>query len=127
MSIMPTLNAAVTWNSDHDSGRKGSWVVAEPEIKTKTEKVMTPVILVQATDKHPAQVEKVTVDKTVGTFTIIQQCGAATSAQKAEVLTILDDLISEVKQARMRANRVEAATDTIGQKLVNIIMSPFVE
>lgn len=125
MSIMPTLNAAVSWNADHESGRKGSWVVAEPEIKTKTEKVTTPVVLYPANDKHPAQVEKVTVDKTVGTFTLIQQCGAATSAQKAEVLTVLDDLISEVKQARMRANRVEAATDKIGQTLVNLIMAPF--
>jgi hypothetical protein len=125
MESMPTLNAAVSWSEDAQSGRKGQWVIDQPEITTKTEKVTTPVILYAATDKHPAQIKEVTVDKTIGTFRLIKTCGAATSAQKAEVLSVIDDLISEVKQSRMRANSVEASTDRIGRKIVDIIMQPF--
>ena len=125
MESMPTLNAATKWEPDTQSGRKGAWVVAEPEITTKTEKITTPVVLYEATDKHPAQVKEVSVDKTIGTFKLIKLCGAATSAQKADVMAILDDLISEVKQARMRANSVEASTDKIGFMLVKLIMQPF--
>jgi len=125
MEAMPTLNAGVKWELDVQSGRKGSWIIADPEHTTKTEKVTTPVVLYEATDKHPAQVKEVSVDKTIGTFTLIKQCGAATSAQKAEVLSIIDDLISEVKQARMRANSIEASTETIGAKIVKLLMQPF--
>lgn len=125
MESMPTLNAAVSWSEDAQSGRKGQWVIDQPEITTKTEKVTTPVILYAATDKHPAQIKEVTVDKTIGTFRLIKTCGAATSAQKAEVLSVIDDLISEVKQSRMRANSVEASSDRIGRKIVDIIMQPF--
>lgn len=125
MEAIPTLNAAVRWERDAQSGRKGAWIISEPEITTKTEKVTTPVILYEATDKHPAQVREVSVDKTIGTFKLIKTCGAATSAQKAEVLAVLDDLISETKQARMRANSVEANTDHIGAEIAALIMQPF--
>lgn len=51
--------------------------------------------------------------------------GAATSAQKAEVMSTIDELIAEVKQARMRANSVVAVQNKIGQKIVDLIMRPF--
>ncbi len=121
---MPTLNAAVAWK-DQNSGRKGAWVAVEAEKTTKTEKATTAVVLYHATEKHPAQVKEVPTDKTVGIWTLLKTCGAATSAQKAEVLAIIDDLLSEAKQARMRANSVEASTDKIGSIITNIIMSPF--
>lgn len=122
---MPTLNAGVEWRPDTNSGRKGAWIAAVPEKTTKTEKTTTAVVLYPATDKHPAQVKEVPADKTVGTFTLIKTCGAATSAQKAAVISVIDDLMSEVKQARMRANSVEASTDKIGAKITALILKAF--
>jgi len=122
---MPTLPASQYWTADSQSGRKGSWRSTVPEIKTKTEKVMIPVVLYEATAQHPAQVKESTTDKTVGTFRTETTCGAATSAQKAEVITILDDLLAEVKKARMRANNVDHSKETIGAKLTKLIMAPF--
>lgn len=127
METMPTLAASVKWESDTQSGRKGAWVASEPEITTKTEKITTPVVLYAATDKHPAQVKEVSADKTVGTFKLLKTCGAATSAQKAAVMATLDELIMEVKQARMRANSVEAAKNKIGEKIASLILKPFTE
>lgn len=123
---MPTLPAGVKWEPDNASGRPGSWVAANKETTTKTEKTMVPVVLYEATDKHPAQVKESTVDKTIGSYTLLKRCGAATSAQKAECIALVDDLICCVKQARMRANSVQASTDKIGQTIVDILMRPFV-
>lgn len=127
METMPTLAASVKWEPDTQSGRKGAWVASEPEITTKTEKITTPVVLYAATDKHPAQVKEVSADKTVGTFKLLKTCGAATSAQKAAVMATLDELIMEVKQARMRANSVAAANSKIGEKIASLILKPFTE
>lgn len=127
METMPTLAASVKWDEDTQSGRKGAWVASEPEITTKTEKRLGVVVLAPATDKHPAQVEKVSNDVTIGTFKVIKTCGAATSAQKAAVMATIDELITEVKQARMRANSVAAATNKIGEKIASLILKPFTE
>ncbi len=125
MEMMPTLAASTKWEPDTMSGRNGAWIAAEPEITTKTEKTMTAVVLYAATDKHPAQVKEVPSDRTVGTFKLVKTCGAATSAQKAKVMATLDELISEVKQARMRANSVVAAKNKIGQKIASLILDVF--
>lgn len=122
---IPTLSASVSWKRDTSNSKKGAWVAENKEVTTKTEKTTVPVVLYEATDKHPAQVKEVSADKTVGTFTLIKRCGAATSAQKAEVLTTVDELLAEVKQARMRANSVEASKEQIGRKLTSILLKAF--
>lgn len=120
---MPTLPAAARL-SVLTNGQKGAWV-GEPETTTKTEKITVPVVLYEATDKHPAQVKESSKDIVVGKFELTKMYGAATSQQKADVIAILDDLIVETKQARMRANSVDAATDRIGVKITNVILSAF--
>lgn len=125
MEGMPTLSAAISWESDSNSGRNGAWKAKEVDKTIKTEKTTVPVVLYEATKEHPAQVKEVSQDKTVGTFSTIKFSGGATSAQKAEVITIIDELIAEAKQSRMRANSIEAVQRTIGQDLVALIMEPF--
>lgn len=120
---MPTLPAAARV-SPLANGQKGAWI-GEIETTTKTDKTTTAVTLYEATDKHPAQVKEVSKDVVVGKFELTKMYGSATSQQKADCISVIDDLISEAKQARMRANSVEAATDRIGAKLVEIFMSPF--
>lgn len=125
MDGMPTLPASVSCSPDTTSGRKGSWKADVPEVTTKTEKVMVPVVLYEATKEHPAQVKEVASDKVVGRFTNIALYGAATSAQKAEVIERIDALAVAVKQARMRANSVDADKSTIGNKITSFILDPF--
>lgn len=124
-SAMPTLPSANKWVVNNFSDKKGAWVTPEPETTTKTEKTTIPVVLYEATDKHPAQVKESTTDKIVGKFSVTRHNGSASSAQKAEAITIIDELLSEVKQARMRANATEAKTDKMADTIVRLIMSPF--
>lgn len=117
---IPTLDASKSWVFDTNAG---CWV-APAEYATKTEKVMVPVMLAPATDKHPAQVEKVTRDNTVGKFTLVKRSGAATAVQKAEAIKLLDELLVEVKQARMRANETEVPNVDLGKKLAELLLQP---
>ncbi|BAG41717.1 hypothetical protein [Ralstonia phage phiRSL1] len=122
---IPTLDASKGWAPDASAAQPGTWRATQPQVATKTEKVMTPVVLYEATDKHPAQVKEVTTDKVVGTFTINTVSGATTALQKAQALAIIDELIVETKAARTRANSVQVETvDNIGQRLADLILGP---
>ena len=106
---MPTLDPSREWVTQ----QKHVWKTKDPVVSAQTEKIAYPVVLAQATDKHPAQVKEATKDVVVGTFSDLTFSGAATSQQKADVLALCDRLYVAVKEARMRANSTEVA-GTIG-------------
>jgi len=124
LDLMPTLDASKDW-TPAASGRKGAFLAIGDESTSKTEKTMTPVVLYEATDKHPAQIERVSVDKVVGTFRRKSISGAATSKQKADAIAVIDELLAEAKQARQRANSVEASTDRIGSTIAKLVLDVF--
>lgn len=123
---MPTMAGSRKWEPVPEIG-PNVWQATHPEVNTKTEKVIVPVELSKATDKHPAQVQAVSKDNVVGTMTTIWRSGCCTTNQKAAALKTIDELMAEVKQARMRANQTEAVTDRIGKKLKEVLMEPFKE
>jgi hypothetical protein len=104
---IPTLMPGPTWVRDTDAKLPGVWRSVHPDQRVKTRKTIEPVVLVAATREHPAQVEKVSVDKPIGKITIQTLSGMTTSAAKSETLGRLDRLIGAVKKARQRANGVE--------------------
>ena len=124
LDAIPTLDASKEWAAA-STGREGEYVATLNEVTSKTEKVMTAVVLYDATDKHPAQIEKVSADKVVGTFSRKLISGAATTKQKADAIAIVDELLVEAKQARQRANSVDATTDKIGKTITDLILSAF--
>lgn len=120
---MPTLDAGKKWTYDRN---QGCWISAE-EYTTKTEKKLYGVILAAATEKHPAQVKEATEDKTVGKFTRVKKSGAVTAVQKANAILVIDQLTTEIKMARQRANNIEVVKENIGADLVALIMAPLKE
>ena len=121
---IPTLDASRKWRRSSAAGPHG-WVTEDPEETTKTEKQLIPVILIESTKEHPAQVQPMQKDVVVGKFTTIRHSGAATAMQKAESIQLIDSLIVEIKQARMRANETEVVVGTISDDLVSLILEPF--
>lgn len=121
---IPTLDASKHWKRNPDISPH-IWETMYPEENTKTEKTIVPVITVAATKEHPAQVQIVPKDVVVGQITKISRSGAATAAQKADAIKRVDDLLIEVKQARMRANQTEVVPGAIGQVLVDFLLEPF--
>jgi flagellin-like hook-associated protein FlgL len=123
---VPTLDASKSWIPALEVG-DGIWKTAIAETTTKTEKEVTSAVLYPATEKHPAQIKEISKDITVGSFTLTKFSGATTTRAKAESLSRIDTLISEVKKARTRANNIDIVADTIGQKITDIILAPFLE
>jgi hypothetical protein len=118
---LPTLDATKEWIT---SPMRAVWALRYPEETVKTEKIVVPIIMSPATDKHPAQVQAVGKDNVVGKFTLIKRSGEATAQQKADLLKLVDELLIEIKQARMRANETEAVTDRIASVVVALLLEP---
>jgi hypothetical protein len=121
---IPTIDATKDWVT---SPMRAVWATKYPEETVKTEKVVVPVIMSPATDKHPAQVQAIGKDVVVGKFTVVKRTGEATAQQKADMIKVVDELIVEIKQARMRANETEAVTDKIASRLVALLIEPLKE
>jgi len=120
----PTLDATKHWNKATQIGQH-VFEFKFPETTTKTDKQIVPVTLKEATKEHPAQVQAVGKDVVVGQYTTVKRCGAATATQKSEALKRIDELLIEVKQARMRANETTVVNDKIGVKLIKLLLEPF--
>lgn len=118
---IPTLDPNVNWVEAPEQG-EGIWKSAEPEVTRREEKVMKPVVLYAATDKHPAQVKESVENQTVGLYYTMKFSGMITPAKKSNYLERIDTLIQAVKQARQRANSTEVVKTTIGDQLFDYIM-----
>ena len=117
---IPTLTPGIKWVPDETKG--GDIYKAEKdEVRHKTEKVLESKILVAATDKFPAQIEKWTEDRPVGQYVNVRWSSMITPARKSELLGRIDSLLQAVKKARMRANTAEVVPFSIGKELVDFI------
>ncbi len=114
----PTLEPGKGWTKEQ--AVVNTWKSKEI-VTVKTKKVEDFKVIVQPTEKHPAHVEKITEDKTVGHWHTTDISGEITSNDKHEMLARLDNLAREVKRARARANQVTASKRKIGKTLLDFI------
>jgi len=124
MKDIPTLQSGKRWIEDKVKG-KNVWTLSEKEVSYKTEKILEPVVLYDATDKHPAQVKESMRQKEVGKYLFDRWSGLITPAQKSDILKRMDSLIVAVKQARQRANDITASSNKISSKIIDYIMADF--
>lgn len=123
-AAMPTLDASKHWEPAAGMGT-GVWQIKYPEEGIKTEKTVVPIVMAQATQQHPAQIQASTRDAVVGKFTTIVRSGAVTAQQKADAIKNIDELAVQVKQARMRANMTPVEPGKISKALVDVLMDAF--
>jgi hypothetical protein len=117
-AAIPTLPPGTRWAEDKT--RDGVFVA--PDKKTyRKEKTTVPVVLYEATEKHPAQVQTVNKDIPVGTITTSVKNGCWTVARKSKALARIDALLEATKRARQSANAAVAVEDTIGKQLFEYI------
>lgn len=116
---IPTLQPGIDWQKD--GSRKDTYRSAAPEVRMKTEKTLTPVVLYEATKEHPAQVKELTSDKPVGRIEEQKYSSMLSPADKSDMLERVDNLLRAVKKARQRANTVEATKIKIGELLFDYV------
>jgi hypothetical protein len=120
---MPTRDGTRIWNHA-DDGRGGVYITDKAEVAEKTEKVMVPVVLSPATDKHPAQVQAIQKDVVVGHYEKLVLSSAPTVVEKSAMLANIDKWVSALTVARQTANEVEVPDFKIGVALFNDIVKP---
>lgn len=118
LEAAPTLPAGIPWRKDDSLNL---FVTSDPTVSFRTKKTIKPIIMAPATDKHPAQVEKLSEDVPVAKITTTTWAGMLTSAQKADLLGRLDALQAATKMARQRANAAEVVKDNIGANIFKYI------
>jgi len=120
--VIPTLQPGVAWEKDETMG-KGIYKATNPNETLKTETVIEPIVLYEATKEHPAQIKEVSKTRNIGKYVTTIWSGMISPAQKSIVLSRIDKLIRAFKQARQRANMTEVVKRTIGKEIFEFINS----
>lgn len=116
---LPTLDEAETWIKDEDSGLYRSIAV----LTHRTELTHKPIVLYDATDRHPAQTQLLQEQRPVGTWETIKQSGALPATRKRVLLERIDRLLYAIKTARARANMTEAPDFKVGRAIFDFILA----
>lgn len=117
VSKWPTLDTAKEW---HAGAQAGVWQTP-PVLTVRTDKVPERFVKSEATDKHPAQVEILYLDKPVGTWTKIDFSGAIPVGEGVAVLNRVRALQEAVKVAIQVANATDAPPQKVGAALLTYL------
>lgn len=118
---LPILDPAQEWEDD-TSERAG--VSRTPtRQRHRTKKVEKPVVLYDATDRHPAQTQMVVTDDLVGYWNERLFSGAISGRRKQELLDRVDTLIAAVKYAREAANDRDVEERKIGEEVFGYLFA----
>lgn len=118
---IPTLQPGVIWEVDAEAAGH-VYRTKNPSIAFVTEKITSAVELSPATKEHKAQVKEVVNDVPVARQEVTHRSGMITPGDKSLVLGRIDTLIRATKEARQRANSVEAVkVDNFGKTILGFI------
>jgi len=117
VSKLPILPADTDWDFDPNQNCFKSKVIET----TRTQKIPYPLVLAQATDKHPAQVVEKTRDEIVGTYSTIKYSGAMKAKDVAQMKERVEQLQKAVKFAREKANTVDAPKKEVGKNILEFV------
>ncbi len=100
-----TLDPASGFEPDPSEG--AGIFKAREQHSIRGEKQFSFVVMVPPTDKHPAQVKELMLDKPIGTLVKQEWSSLLTVASKGDMLDRVEELLRAVKKARARANEMD--------------------
>lgn len=116
---IPTLDPTRTWSRDKQKSEDTYF--SDPEVTYRTVKELDRFIKAEATDKHPAQVEIVNLNKQVGHYDTTYESGRLTVTEKADMLNRVDRLLIAIKEARAVANQAEVKNVKAAKKVFDFL------
>ena len=119
VAALPVLDPARDWTPD---GMPEGHSKAEPFKTVKTEKIPGKFVLAEATQYHPAQVQRLDKDEVIGEWTQVNYSGAIGNKRKELLLARLTQLEEAVKMAREDANTAHADDQNEGQVIFEWLM-----
>lgn len=114
---MPLRDGADNWVYQGES----NLYVTPVTKKYVTAKLQRPIVLYDATDKHPAQTQLITEDITVGSWEERRFSGAITRQEQEDMLARLRKLSTAVKVAREAANAAETTRLSVADPILNYV------
>lgn len=115
---IPTLDLAEEWRKDEGK----ELYVSSELITNRTVKQQVPLVLYDATDKHPAQTQLVVKDEIAGHWKTTKTSGSWTNKRKTEVLDRIRALKDAVIFAREEANKEEVEHSLkLGKKVLSYV------
>lgn len=115
---IPTLDPSVDWKWSDET----NCYIAPMTWTNSTKKQPRVITLAEATEHHPAQTHIEYEDVPVGKWETTRYSSALPAALKSEMLDRCIKLWDAVKQARERANAVEATKVDMGAKIMNYVL-----
>ena len=119
IAAAPTLDPNMAWTEDVNN-LNGVYRSGEV-VSFKTEKAVSSVVLYEATEHHPAQVDKITSDVSVASITTTSLSGMMSVVDKSNMLQRVDDMSAAIKRARMLANTIQVENMKIGGDIFGYI------
>ena len=116
---LPVLSPTEQWAWDNNQ----NCYRAEPSQSAKTKKIAKPFVKYEATKEHPAQVDVVTEDVMVGTWTTTKYSGALPAGDVESIRERVQKLQKAVKFAREEANGTAAPAHKMGEKVLGFIFN----
>jgi hypothetical protein len=122
LHAVPTLDPAKGFEVDPDEGK--DIFKAKDDVRPRTEKTFDFRVMVPATDKHPAQVKELMLDKPIGTVVTQEWSSLITVADKGDMLDRVEEVLRAVKKARSRANDTEldVKQNKIGESIIKFVI-----
>lgn len=118
---IPTLEPGTKWVPADDI-RPNAKKAEHDDVKISTKKVTEHVVIVPATDRHPAQVQQVTSDIPAAKIITTTYSGRISPTEKMLLLTKLEKLAIAVKKARARANEASVVEASIANELIAALL-----
>lgn len=116
---LPVLPLGESWTRNQSLGVYES----KPTETTRTKKITRPLIMVEATDKHPAQVKEISEDIVAGYWTTTKYSSAFSQADVNAMLARVEKLQRAVKFAREQANSSVVPNAKIGAAVVDFVFA----
>lgn len=117
VSKLPTLDPSERWTYDNNV----DCFVASPTKSNRNIKKFRNHVKVEATDKHPAQVDVYTEDVKVGSWETTKFSTCVDAKRKNELLSKVKQLIEAVKFAREAANSMEVSKVNYADNILNFV------
>lgn len=118
---IPTLDPAKGFEAAPSEG-DGIYQARDDE-RPRTEKTFDFKVMVPASDKHPAQVKELMLDKVIGHTVTQEWSSLLTVSDKGAMLDRVEELLRAVKKARSRANEldIDVRQNKIGETVLNYV------
>lgn len=118
---IPTLDPSKGFVPDADEGT--GIYRARDLVRPRTQKQFDYIVMQAPTDKHPAQIKELNIDKLVGETLTQEWCSMITVAEKSAMIDRVEELTRAVKRAMASANEAEVNTKSarVGKRLLDYV------